>query len=163
MRLGEAASLTFKDVQPDSIQVWHQYDVKYRMWRTIKNRKRRKIAITPEIYEVFETQRKKYQTEFPDEFSEDWFCFGGATRLWNAQYEKVKTQAMKKTDLPHFRVHDLRHSHASYLIEKGVNIYKISRRLGHSSITMTIDRYGHLMDTEEDEILAAMSEKCQKP
>jgi integrase len=42
------------------------------------------------------------------------------------------------------RVHDLRHSHASWLIAAGLPLPVIQRRLGHESITTTVDRYGHL-------------------
>lgn len=42
------------------------------------------------------------------------------------------------------RIHDLRHSHASWLINAGVPLPIIQRRLGHESITTTVDRYGHL-------------------
>jgi len=43
------------------------------------------------------------------------------------------------------RVHDLRHTHASWLIADGVPLIAIKDRLGHESITTTVDRYGHLM------------------
>lgn len=42
------------------------------------------------------------------------------------------------------RIHDLRHSHVSWLIADGLPLPAISRRVGHSSINITIDRYGHL-------------------
>ncbi|RTE47593.1 site-specific integrase [Actinobaculum sp. 352] len=42
------------------------------------------------------------------------------------------------------RLHDLRHSHASTLIAAGVPLPVIQRRLGHESITTTVDTYGHL-------------------
>ena len=38
-------------------------------------------------------------------------------------------------------------------------MYKISKRLGHSSVTITMDRYGHLIDQDGDEILDAMRKK----
>ena len=41
-------------------------------------------------------------------------------------------------------LHGLRHSHVAFLIEHNKNIYAISRRLGHSSIKTTLDKYGHL-------------------
>ncbi|HEV8340590.1 MAG TPA: site-specific integrase [bacterium] len=47
--------------------------------------------------------------------------------------------------LPEIRFHDLRHTHASLLIAAGVHPKAIQARLGHSSITVTMDRYGHLM------------------
>ncbi|NKG21131.1 tyrosine-type recombinase/integrase [Paeniglutamicibacter terrestris] len=42
------------------------------------------------------------------------------------------------------RIHDIRHSHASIMLANGMNIYELSRRLGHESIQTTIDRYSHL-------------------
>ena len=48
--------------------------------------------------------------------------------------------------LPRLRVYDLRHSHASLLINEGVHPKKISERLGHSSIKLTMDTYGHLFE-----------------
>lgn len=54
------------------------------------------------------------------------------------------------------RIHDLRHSHASWLIADKVSLPAIQRRLGHESITTTIDRYGHLSPDVDDEILSAL-------
>lgn len=47
------------------------------------------------------------------------------------------------------RVHDLRHTHASWLILAGIDLMTVSRRLGHESITTTVDLYGHLGDEEQ--------------
>ena len=46
---------------------------------------------------------------------------------------------------PHPRVHDLRHSHAAWLISDGVPLPVIQGRLGHEKITTTVDTYGHLL------------------
>ena len=54
------------------------------------------------------------------------------------------------------RVHDLCHSHASQLIAEGLPLPVISRRLGHKSIQVTIDRYGHLMPELDDAVNAAV-------
>lgn len=43
-----------------------------------------------------------------------------------------------------FRFHDLRHTYASLSLAAGVPLYKVSRRMGHSSISVTHDFYGHL-------------------
>jgi integrase len=43
------------------------------------------------------------------------------------------------------RIHDLRHTHASWLLAAGIPIHVVSRRLGHESIQTTVDRYGHLL------------------
>ncbi|MBK5266261.1 MAG: site-specific integrase, partial [Acidimicrobiia bacterium] len=49
------------------------------------------------------------------------------------------------------RIHDLRHTHAAWLIAAGEHPKAIQTRLGHSSIQVTIDRYGHLMDGLDDQ------------
>ncbi|MQS99333.1 site-specific integrase [Streptomyces jumonjinensis] len=54
------------------------------------------------------------------------------------------------------RIHDLRHSHAAWLIAAKVPLPAIQARLGHESITTTIDVYGHLLDALDDEVVAAV-------
>ncbi len=56
------------------------------------------------------------------------------------------------------RVHDLRHTHAAWLIAAGEHPKAIQTRLGHSSIQVTIDRYGHLMDGLDDRTAARLDE-----
>ena len=51
------------------------------------------------------------------------------------------------------RVHDLRHSHASFLINNGVDILLISKRLGHSNTAMTLNVYSHLYPDRENEAI----------
>ena len=55
--------------------------------------------------------------------------------------------ALRRAGLPKMRFHDLRHTYASLLIAQGENPKYIQTQLGHSSIQITMDVYGHLMDT----------------
>lgn len=54
------------------------------------------------------------------------------------------------------RVHDLRHTHVAWLIAAGTREAAIQKRLGHESITTTIDRYGHLMPEVDDDLVAGL-------
>lgn len=49
------------------------------------------------------------------------------------------------------RVHDLRHTHASWMLNQKITLHVLQYRLGHRSITTTVDRYGHLMPDTQDE------------
>ncbi|WP_331461626.1 tyrosine-type recombinase/integrase [Carnobacterium maltaromaticum] len=49
------------------------------------------------------------------------------------------------------RLHDFRHSHVAYIIDKGEEPVLIKDRLGHASITTTIDTYGHLYPNKQQE------------
>jgi integrase len=63
-------------------------------------------------------------------------------------YERVWTPlmgALAERGVAPFRFHDLRHTHVAWLIAGGVPLPHIQARLGHESITTTIDTYGHLL------------------
>ena len=60
-----------------------------------------------------------------------------------------------KADVPVIRLHDLRHTHASHLLRAGVNVKVVSERLGHASVSFTLDTYGHVMPGQQAEAAAA--------
>lgn len=73
----------------------------------------------------------------------------------------VWVPAMIKSGLPKHRrptIHDLRHSHASWLFDKGVPPHAIQERLGHSDVTTTLSIYGHPSADVEQRILAALDD-----
>lgn len=72
-------------------------------------------------------------------------------------WRSVWGPAAKRSGIdPPPRIHDLRHTHVSHLIAEGRPLTAIQRRLGHASITVTSDTYGHLMpDAQEQDAAAA--------
>lgn len=58
---------------------------------------------------------------------------------------------LQAAKLPNIRFHDLRHGHATMLLELGEDLKVISERLGHSSITMTGDTYSHVREKMQKE------------
>ena len=160
MRKNELRSLTFSCYNGKSVYVWRQLDNNKEFCKLKTKGSTRKISLDKQTRKVIENQIKRYQ-DMPG-FSEDWFIFGGYEPLPKTNIDREKQKALKAGKLPYIRIHDFRHSHASYLIDKGVNMYKISKRLGHSSIEMTMNRYGHLLDVEEDEITSAIEDNYKK-
>jgi Phage integrase family len=59
-------------------------------------------------------------------------------------------------DLPRVRFHDLRHSHATQLLASGVHPKIAQERLGHSTITTTMDLYSHVTDTMQSDAAAKL-------
>jgi len=55
--------------------------------------------------------------------------------------------ALQRAKLPRIRIHDLRHTYASLLIDQGEHPKYIQTQMGHSSINVTMDTYGHMMET----------------
>jgi hypothetical protein len=60
-------------------------------------------------------------------------------------YKRYFLPAVEAAGLRHFRIHDLRHSYASLLIQAGASLAYVRDQLGHSSIQVTVDLYGHLV------------------
>ena len=51
--------------------------------------------------------------------------------------------ALEKAGLRHFRFHDIRHTFGSLLIQDGASLAYVTEQMGHSSIQVTVDTYGH--------------------
>lgn len=64
----------------------------------------------------------------------------------------------KETGVKRIRLHDLRHSHASLLIEMGFSPVLIANRLGHENVETTLNTYSHLYPNKQEEV----AEKLQK-
>jgi integrase len=59
--------------------------------------------------------------------------------------------AWKNVELEGITLHEARHTYASLMIAAGVNAKSLQTYMGHSSVTITYDRYGHLMPGNEGE------------
>lgn len=66
--------------------------------------------------------------------------------------KKFKQILSRKNNLKKIRIHDLRHSHASLLINQGEDYLVVKERLGHASITTTIDTYSHLYPSKQKDL-----------
>lgn len=60
-------------------------------------------------------------------------------------FRKEFYNLVEKVDLPKIRFHDLRHTHATILIQQNVNVKLISERLGHTDIETTLNTYSHVL------------------
>jgi integrase len=81
-----------------------------------------------------------------------------ARRVWEQenkrrieQAERDRTDSAKVDLLTPIGLHECRHSYASMMIEAGVNFKALSTYMGHANISITLDRYGHLMPGNEAE------------
>lgn len=72
---------------------------------------------------------------------------------------RVFQKILQGAGLAHMRFHDLRHSAATILLAKGVNIKVISELLGHSDIVITLRVYGHLLPSMKGDAVDAWEDE----
>jgi integrase len=86
-----------------------------------------------------------------------------ARRSWQAENERRRKAAERRDDdlqrvelLEPISLHECRHTFASLMIAAGVNAKALSTYMGHANISVTLDRYGHLMPGNEGEAAALL-------
>lgn len=65
---------------------------------------------------------------------------------------RTMKRLIKQSGVTEIRFHDIRHTHASILIAEGVDIVKISDRLGHANPKVTMEFYAHLLPNSHNEL-----------
>ncbi len=88
---------------------------------------------------------------------DDRFVFGGAAPLAENTLRRYHLKWCSAAGVKKIRIHDLRHSCASYLISSGVNPVAVARRLGHADIKMTLNTYSHVLPSDENDVINLMS------
>ena len=101
---------------------------------------------------------KEYIARFPEPLKKGDRVF----QISKSGLARKLTAIARKADLPHIRVHDLRHSHASMLIDLGFSALMVKERLGHQNIETTLETYSHLYKTKNQELMDKMTEINKK-
>lgn len=164
-RLGEASALRRGNVKDCRLMVTESatnVTGKGMVTTKTKTGKSREVAVPAPVWD-------RLVTELPNEPNALVFPNRKGAMLTNHQYRYVLDKAVAaiqaettaqrdqeiadggKATTPEFPTitpHDLRHTCASLLISTGANIKVVQRQLGHATAAMTLDRYGHLYDTD---------------
>lgn len=164
MRQGEILGIRWSDIDFENKTLHIQQTVtKKRQIKTGAKTKGsvRSVALSPETIEMLRTHRKgiladriKHGADYKNHDLVVCTHFGGP--VTSRAIQKVWDSFIKKTNAPKITFHDLRHTHASLLIKQGVHIKVISERLGHSSVSITLDLYGHLMPNMQEDAAAGL-------
>lgn len=169
MREGELGALTWADVDLEGASLIVRATVQDTAagWIIAERPKtdhgRRRIALAASAIEALRRHRLA-QLEERSQLGEAWqdrnLVFSDATggllsrRIfkWYGWFGRM----LKRAGLPRVRFHDLRHTMATLLLERGVHVKVVSEMLGHSSIAVTLDMYGHVTPHMQQRAIEAM-------
>ena len=164
IRLGELIALKGIDVDFRGRFIHVQRNLARGAITTPKNGKTRKVDMSAKLAEVLDAMlskrraaalEKEMQKE-PGErrdaaavvnaVMEDWlFETPAGTQLDPSNVRKVFNKLLTAAKLRRVRFHDLRHTFASLLLAQGESLAYVKDQMGHSSINVTVDVYGHLV------------------
>ena len=155
LRMGELLGLRWQDVDFDNSVLCVQQTCQWLsgmgfIFRQPKSyRSVRPVALSPDTVERLRQCRVRQLEErlaAGTAYEDKGLVFADALgrplhphTLWDAWRRIVKA-----ANLPRLRFHDLRHAHASLLMAQGVHPKIVSERLGHSSVSITLDIYSHV-------------------
>jgi integrase len=142
-RWGEAVALTVGDVALPNVRFrralkWSP-DSAREVGPTKTRKSNRTVALPAEIHDDLRAAcHDKKRGDLV------WTAPRGGAILHRTFWSRVWLPAVEHMD-PRPRIHDVRHSHASWLLGAGIPITVVQARLGHEKISTTVDTYGHLL------------------
>jgi len=162
MRRGEIVALRWKNVdfEKKTIRVVESVEqVKTILrFKAPKTEKSRAIMLPEYAVEELRAWKEKQIEELKSlgvKATEDTFVCGrswdGAVRKPDSLTGEFRVAIRGIPNFPIVRFHDLRHSHATHLLTEGIHPKIAQERLGHSTITTTLDLYSHVTDTMQND------------
>jgi integrase len=111
---------------------------------------RRRIALPPSLTLLLRDHKAEQQAQrillgTPLSDSDLVFAHPDGRPLDPGVVSHTFAKVLRKAGLPHIRFHDLRHTHATLLLKAGIHPKIVSERLGHASISITLDIYSHVL------------------
>ena len=148
MRKGELQALTPADIDLENGQIhisktFRIIQGKQHIMPPKTAKSRRCVFIPPFLCDVIRDYMARLYAPDPDDMI---FCYGRST--FSAHLDKHAALA----GVPRIRIHDLRHSHASLLIEMGFSALLVAERLGHENVSTTLDIYSHLFPSKQSQV-----------
>lgn len=160
MRKGEIYALNWNDIKNGEINITKSLSQKLKGEDRItppKNRSSiRKIQIPDPLQKVLDEHFERCQ-QVPG-FINEYFVCGGIHPVRDSSVFRMNKKFAELAGVKKIRIHDFRHSHASYLANYGINIQEVAKRLGHSNIGITLRTYSHLYPKESERALTALNE-----
>ena len=154
MRRGEIAGLPWRNVDLDAARVTVNQQIVSVQYKLIESdlktpTSRRSIDLDPRTVAELRRHRRRQLEErmATGQRGDDGYVFAkpGGSPIHPDLISQTFERAVAKLDLPRIRLHDLRHTHATILLQQNVHPKVVSERLGHSSVAFTMTVYQHVM------------------
>lgn len=167
LRQGELLALKWSDFDADAGRLTVQRTVRWITGRGVvegepkSDRSRRNLSLAPMAVTALKDHRarqaeQRMRAVFWDDldliFANEVGRHIEATNLMRRSFRPL----LEEAGLPRIRFHDLRHTAATLLLMQGVHVKVVSEMLGHSSVSLTLDVYSHVLPSMQSDAAAKM-------
>ncbi|MEX2440388.1 MAG: site-specific integrase [Actinomycetota bacterium] len=167
MRRGEILALRWSDLDEDFTIAQVRRSLQSTSGDVVvfeppKTRRSRRAVVLPEFVRPYFREQRNAQAARATDLGTRWQNHdlvvdrGDGAPLNPATLSAGWGRILRQRGLAHVRFHDLRHAHATIMLQQGVHPKIVSERLGHASIGITLDTYSHVMPTMQAEAVRAI-------
>jgi integrase len=167
LRQGELLALRWEDVDLDvrkTLRVRHtlaRVDGKLKLLEPKTERSRRSVSLPEVVVTALRAHRTRQRMErlvAGSRWQDTGHVFATTigTPIEAARVTRSFALALERAGLPHIRFHDLRHAAATFLLAQGFTLEDVKNLLGHSSIVLTSNTYGHVLEGRQQQVARGM-------
>lgn len=167
LRKGELRGLQWKDIDFNNkmMKIYKQipsiYSIdNYRLSPLKTKNSNRDLPINDILLEDLEklyNSQKQYKN-----FNQEWYVFGNDLPIHKDTIRRRKNANCKEAGVKQIRVHDFRHSCASFLINYGASITLVAKYLGHTKIDETLNTYSHMYQNKLEDIVKLINQNDKR-
>ncbi len=157
-RRGEALGLRWRDLDLDSgrATIVQTVVANRALSETKTDRSRRTIALDEASVAALRRHRQSQDEErwilgASYEDNQLVFCREDGSPIWPRSLTRSFARLVEAAGVPKIRLHDLRHTHATLALQAGVHPKVVQERLGHATISITLDVYSHAVPAMQEE------------
>jgi len=166
LRQGELLGLRWEDVDLEAgrLRVRHtlaRVDGRLELLEPKTDRSRRSVSLPEVVVSALRAHRTRQRMErlvagsrWQD--TEHTFATTIGTPIEAARVTRSFGLALERAGLPRIRFHDLRHAAATFLLAQGFTLEDVKNLLGHSSIVLTSNTYGHVLEQRKQQVARGM-------
>jgi len=156
LRRGELLALRWRNCDLDLSEL-HVVETAYKLSNgdyIIKEPKtihsRRRVSLPPSLsllLRQYRADQEVFSKALGRQITDDDFVFSkyDGSPLNPNHVTRTFGRIISESGLPHLRLHDLRHTHATLMLKAGIHPKIVSERLGHANINITLDTYSHVL------------------
>jgi integrase len=151
LRPSEALALRWSDLDGDTLRVQRVLIERTKVFEEPKTAGSRRAVVLPQVALRALAEHRRRQAAERLEAGPDWsdngliFCTAEGKPMDLSNVRRSFRRVRDAAELPPIRLYDLRHTSASLLLAAGEHVKVVQERLGHATVTLTLDTYAHLL------------------